>query len=81
MPFLLCLIMSKIEKLKERIKIWRLKANERRISIKALKKRIVEILTSRDNWKKKAEYYKKLYDESQKKTLKKIKNPKDIGSH
>ena len=65
-------------KLKERLKRWKTKAVERSALIKSLKKRINEILKSRDRWEKKAETYKKLYELEQKKTLKKLKNPKDM---
>ena len=39
---------------------WKEKAKKRRIEIKSLKKRIIEIIQSRENWKKVAEEYREL---------------------
>ena len=48
-------------------KKWKEKAKERRLEIKALKKRNKELGKSRDNWKNKAENFKVELEEEKKK--------------
>lgn len=45
---------------------WEYRAKNRRIENKALKKRIKELSTSRDNWKEKAQEFQEKYEGTEK---------------